>query len=622
MSQITFLAPDASMMEAASQLFAEQYPEINIACGLLSEGVKLAAQLAKSGTDIIITRGGTADGIREAGLPVTVVEVPVTALDVINTIVKAKKYGSRIGTVSFNIMLPGVSALRDLLGVDLRLYPMVDEHQADTLVRQAFADGADAVVGGYITVQAAQKLGKPGVLIDSSLDSLRYAADEARRIAHAQDLERSKASLVRAIIDYAHDGIIAIDQDRRVTVFNPAAAKLSGLVPSAVIGKPPSHRLTALGLEKMLTAPADELGQITNANGLDILCNKVRLKAGGKTVGAVATFQDVTHIQRMEARVRKTIYAGGHVATARFDTIVANSEAMQKCIETAQAYAKTDSSVLILGETGSGKEVFAQSIHNYSRRYSGPFVAINCAALPGQILESELFGYAGGAFTGASAKGKPGLFETAHGGTLFLDEIAEMDPSLQGKLLRALQEKKIMRLGSDKVVHVDVRVIAATNQNLKTMVRENRFRSDLYYRLNVLKLAIPPLRERPADIGPLAELFLSEAAPDQPPQLTTAALEELGRYSWPGNVRELKSIAERLAAVHDGTKIDARLVQSVLDDDEPAATALPFAPKDVFERANIIAALQAEHYNYEAAAKRLGISRATLWRKRRQLGLE
>lgn len=623
MSQITFLAPDVSMADKVQKLFAKEYPEINIACGLLSEGVKQAAQLVKDGTDVIITRGGTAECIRDAGLSVTVVEIPVTALDVITTIVEAKKYGSKIGTVSFNIMLPGVAVLRDLLGVDLRLYPMTTEKQADTLVQKAFSEGADAVIGGYITVQAAKKLDKPSVLITSGIDSVKYAADEARRIVHAQDLEKQKTSLFRAIIDYAHDGIVAINRACQVTVFNPAAAKLSGLTPESVVGKPLHPRLSPLGLEKMLTGKTDELGQVTRANGVDILCNKVILKTGKVVTGAVATFQDVTRIQQMEARVRKTIYASGHIASSTFDTVIAESDIMKECIRTAKAFAQTDSSVLIIGETGSGKEVFAQSIHNFSQRKNGPFVAINCAALPGQILESELFGYVGGAFTGANIKGKPGLFETAHGGTLFLDEIAEMDPTLQGKLLRALQERQIMRLGSDKVIHVDVRVIAATNKNLKESVRENKFRSDLYYRLNVLKLSIPPLRARTKDIQPLAEHFLRELyGRKATPRLKNEAWDELFHYSWPGNIRELKSIIERIAATNSSTLVDRQDIQNTLDEDEPLVSTIPLTSKAEHERTRILTTLQEANYNYQLAAKELGMSRATLWRKRRQLGLE
>ena len=177
----------------------------------------------------------------------------------------------------------------------------------------------------------------------------------------------------------------------------------------------------------------------------------------------------------------------------------------------AREFAVTDSSVLISGETGTGKEVFAQSIHNASRRIQKPFVAINCAALPAQILESELFGYVGGAFTGASQKGKAGLLEIAHGGTLFLDEISEMDYAIQSKLLRVIQEKKVMRLGSDRVLPVDVRIIAATNRNLKQRIAEHQFRADLYYRINVLRLRLPPLRERPDDIEAFAGVFLCTA---------------------------------------------------------------------------------------------------------------
>jgi len=201
----------------------------------------------------------------------------------------------------------------------------------------------------------------------------------------------------------------------------------------------------------------------------------VLIRLTGSPVGAVATFQDIGKIQQWEASIRKTIYPEEHRAVFTFEDIVGSSSQIRQCISIAEQYAALDSSILISGETGTGKEVFAQSIHNASDRGHRPFVAINCAALPAQILESELFGYVGGAFTGASQKGKPGLLEIAHGGTLFLDEISEMDYSLQSKLLRVIQERKVMRLGSDRVLPIDIRIITATNKNLKSRSQETSF---------------------------------------------------------------------------------------------------------------------------------------------------
>ena len=374
-------------------------------------------------------------------------------------------------------------------------------------------------------------------------------------------------------------------------------------------------------LERLLTTGKDELGQIIKVGRIHILCNKVLIKLTGSPVGAVATFQDIGKIQQWEASIRKTIYPEEHRAVFTFKDIVGSSSHIKQCISIAEQYAALDSSILISGETGTGKEVFAQSIHNASDRSHRPFVAINCAALPAQILESELFGYVGGAFTGASQKGKPGLLEIAHGGTLFLDEISELDYSLQSKLLRVIQERKVMRLDSDRVLPIDIRIITATNKNLKESVAGKRFRADLYYRLNVLRLHLPPLRERPGDIEPCIRRFLERHATPlhRRLRLSRHALEVLLGYTWPGNVRELQNIIERIVAVCKEKVVREEMVVQMMQEDEPSE------PFTVSQRATpadrIRTALLDARGRQVDAAKLLGISRSTLWRRMKKLGV-
>lgn len=275
-----------------------------------------------------------------------------------------------------------------------------------------------------------------------------------------------------------------------------------------------------------------------------------------------------------------------------------------------------------MGETGTGKEVFAQSIHNASSRSKGPFVAINCASLPSQILESELFGYVGGAFTGANKEGKVGLFEVAHRGTLFLDEIAEMDYINQGRLLRFLQEKTIVRLGSHKVIPVDVRIIAATNKDLEMLVQENKFRDDLYFRLNVLNLQIPPLRDRRSDISLFANALLQELSAESSKKikLDADAVRVLERYAWPGNIREFRNIMERaIATLKTDTLTNSAIVKVLGQKNKKAPTA---SPKEMRLTHEIKQALAANNGNYTAAAATLGISRTTLWRRMQNLKIE
>lgn len=623
MSLITFLAPDTSMLERAREVLNAQYPDIAIYKGLLSEGVRLAAQLATAGTDIIITRGGTATAIKAAGIAVVIVEIPITGFDIIRCVKRAKLHGKTIGAVSFSSILEEIECLGPILGVNIKLYPIEQEEQAERQVLRAIEQGVDVVIGGFITGKIAQINNFPFELIDSGAESILLAAREARRIAYARNLEKEKTGQFRTILDYAYEGIIAVDAHCRITVFNPIAERLIGIAGAQAVGRASADIWPGLNLAQVVRRGKDDLGQILTINKTDVLCNKVAIRVNDSIAGAVVTFQDVSQIQQMEAKVRQRIYASGHVAHFRFTDIIGASDSLKRHIEMAKDFALTESSVLIFGETGSGKEVFAQSIHNYSKRCQGPFVAVNCAALSSNILESELFGYVGGAFTGANPKGKAGLFEAAHGGTLFLDEIAEIDAITQGKLLRALQEKQVMRLGSDRIIPVDVRIIAATNKNMRLLVQQNIFRSDLYYRLNVLQLKIPPLRDRKSDIRPLVQFFLASAAPitKNNMRLSSSGVEALMHYSWPGNVRELKNIVERIIAVHKQQLIDAAIVYLMLED-EIQYTSLPTGRERSSERQAIDNALALAKGKYSEAARLLGIDRSTLWRKMKRLGLK
>ncbi len=612
--KIAFLAPDESMLATARAVLAPDHGDVAIRLGLLSAGVTVAKELIAEGTEIIVTRGGTASAIRDAGLAVSIVEVPITGFDLIRAVQQARSYGDRVAVVAFPSMVMGIDCLAPILGIDLRDYIITSEFEAEANVRRAFAAGADVVVGGVITVKVAAHHGLPAVFIESGAEGIIQAVQEAKRLAHARKLEKVKAGFFKTVLDYAYEGVISVDQDARVTVFNPVAQRTTGIDESRAIGRPIGEIWPELKLADVIGTGRDDLGQLLRVKGKRILCNKIPIIVGGQAAGAVANFQDVSKIQQMEERIRREIYASGHVAAFTFDDVLGHTPIIENTVRMAKDFAATQSAVLILGETGTGKEVFAQSIHNYSPRSGGPFVAVNCAALPSQILESELFGYVGGAFTGAVKGGRPGLFEVAHRGTIFLDEIAEMDLATQGKLLRVLQEKKVMRLGSDKVIPVDVRVIAATNRTLKQMVSQNNFRADLYYRLNVLRLRIPPLRERVADIPGYARHFLARhtAAAGRRLAFAEDALVLLASYPWPGNIRELENTVERLAVVCREGKITAATVAEMLaDEQEPDIQAFVLEN----ESEEIKKALAATRGKYGEAARMLGMSRSTLWRK-------
>ena len=342
---------------------------------------------------------------------------------------------------------------------------------------------------------------------------------------------------------------------------------------------------------------------------VEIITNRVPITIDDEVVGAIATFQTVDVIQKTEEKIRRRLNNHGFVADTKFSDIIGHSDVISKVITKAKVYSKSDSTVLITGNSGTGKELFAQSIHNYSLRNTKPFVAINCAALPENVLESELFGYEEGAFTGSRKGGKLGVFELAHNGTIFLDEIGEISLAMQSRLLRVLEKKEVFRLGGQKIIPIDVRIISATNKNLWEMVLNGQFREDLYYRICVLELHIPTLRERIQDIPLLVQKLIRNYRPtlDNNKIVEISESELLKCNEWNGNIRELKNIIERLSVLYTD-KVDVnQLIKEVLfDKDERYKDNNFYIYQKIIDECN---------GNKSEAAKKLGISRTTLWRR-------
>lgn len=339
--------------------------------------------------------------------------------------------------------------------------------------------------------------------------------------------------------------------------------------------------------------------------------------------GALIFIKNTDRIIEEESRIRRGLSEKGLTAKYTFEDILGQSAAIRENIRMAERYSGVNSNVLIIGETGTGKELFAHSIHQASKRSHQPFVALNCAALPENLLESELFGYEAGAFSGASKGGKTGLFELAHKGTIFLDEIGEIPITLQAKLLRVLQEKEIRRIGSTSVHPVDVRVISATNINMEEKIKEGQFRSDLYYRLNLLDISIPPLRERKEDIQELVDHYLTRFACEMGksiPTVTKDAARILKEHSWPGNVRELRNICERLTVLNDTSIIDEELLCRLKifrkEETFSVGETADSGEDSVYDRLK-------PRKKKKDLAEELGVSRTTLWRMaKRQKELE
>ena len=485
-------------------------------------------------------------------------------------------------------------------------------------------DGIRLVIGGVASIHEADKFGMKGVLITSGREAIGQAIQEAITIAEVRAREQERAELLRIVVNSTHEGIVVVDQDERITLMNSMAEKVFGLRASEVLGEKIKDKIPNSLLPQILREGGGEYAELQTVGDKVIVTQRFVIRVNGQIIGAVANFRDITEIQRLEQIVRQKFHTKGLMAPMHLDDLIGSSTKLIQLKDRVRKFAVVNAAVLIMGESGTGKELVAQGIHNSSQRSKGPFVAVNCAALPEGLLESELFGYEEGSFTGAKRGGKHGLFELAHGGSIFLDEIGEMPLLLQSRLLRILQNQMVLRIGGERLIPVDVRIIAATNRNLKALIENGQFREDLYYRLNTLTLFIPPLRQRTGDIGMLSAYFLRKHSHLNPrvQQLDPEAVRLLEKYQWPGNVRELEHVIERLIIISEEKVVDLQTVDALLrelDLDQLWGRRGNSPNKNLnleeMEADFISTVLENESNNMSKAAKRLGISRSTLWRK-------
>jgi len=421
---------------------------------------------------------------------------------------------------------------------------------------------------------------------------------------------------LETLVNFIAEGILAIDSQAKIININYAAEKMLGLKASDVIGFHISEVLPGTAIAEILRDGQGFMNRQVSVwhrgKHYNYLINAQPMLVEGIIQGVVASFRTIDIWTEQTRGLEKRV---------TFDEIIGSSQAMEMIKQEARKAAASSSAIMITGESGTGKELFARAIHSESERGSKPFVAVNCAAIPDNLLESELFGYEEGAFTGARKGGKPGKFQMASSGTVFLDEIGDMPLALQAKLLRVLQERVIEKVGGIREVPVDIRIIAATHQNLEEMVRQGKFREDLYYRLNVFPLMLPALRERGNDVIELATYFLNKHVQNSGKKIngfSKEANEKLRRYRWPGNIRELENAIECAVIRANVEMIEAEALPARLGSDK--SSGLQETVLEGSEKQAIIVALQKFGVSVEGkkqAADYLGIGIATLYRKLR-----
>lgn len=646
MTRIGFIAPTKQVYELGVSVIHEMGMQDVVVArrGNLEAGLNVARTMEQDGFDVIVSRGGTAERIMKSEVCTPVVVIPVSSEELSHAMVEAKRITGlerpRIALLVYQNMRQEIDLFARLLGADLRVYNIHGSYEsiAPSLAR-ACDDGLDVVVGGMLTTQLAEEQNLKAVLLTSSAASIRMALAEADKVCYAVKLEQARAQRFKMLVENIRDGILFVDNAGLVQVCNPAARRMLDVCVASLLNHHLEEILPLCALHECLEGKSEMAEEIVTVGSATLVVNIIPIRVGADTAGAIISLLETNRISQMDAKIRKGIATKGLVAAYHFDDIWGRSAAIREAKRAAAEFASMESTIFISGETGTGKELFAQSIHNASPCAHGPFVAVNCAALPPSLLESELFGYEEGAFTGANRKGKAGLIELAHTGSLFLDEISELDHYGQVRLLRFLQEKQIMRLGGDKYLPVQVRVIAASNKDLSTLVRQGLFREDLYYRLKVLALILPPLRQRQGDVLYLTEKMRRQWEQNLERQVhfSPEALTRLAAHVWPGNVRELSNVLECLIVTSRGKSITAPMVRQILMEhtppcEVPAVPAVvpahsvpqsppPLASPESEERTRILHALRHSGGNHSLAASKLAIHRSTLYRKMRRYGI-
>ncbi|VVN65752.1 sigma-54 interaction domain-containing protein [Pseudomonas fluorescens] len=502
--------------------------------------------------------------------------------------------------------------------------PVMGECSGRALAMVRMATGAEQGAI-YFAVCAAEPISEEVLVRLCKMGSgfVARTLDLLEQASVSQQLFREQ----KAIMDNMSDGLLVLDRFGVLRYLNAPGGRMLGVDPKKNIGR---EFREVIDFEPFITpifatkkGYVDRELQIRSSRlNLHILDTAVPIiDEEGTVVSIVNTFHEIARAKRLSNRM------AGDLARYHFTDIIGRSSKLTQAVAIAKRAANSDANVLLYGESGTGKEVFAQSIHNESKRAGSSFVAVNCAALPRDLIESELFGYSPGSFTGADKAGRLGRFELAAGGTIFLDEISEMPLDVQAKLLRVLQERQVTRIGGATSIALDVRVIAAANRDLTEMVAKKAFREDLFYRLNVLRIDLPSLRERPDDIELLIDQCVQRTCTllhRSLIELGPAVIHTLRHYSWPGNVRQLQNVIERLVNMTDGDHV-AEMPHGWLTDERPdmSVPLASDASESILtlaesERRTIIGALRAFDNNVTRTASALGITRPTLYKKLKQ----
>lgn len=603
---------------------------------LLEEQGKI---LVDKGAQVIIGRGGGYKLILDT-VNVPIIPLNMKSIDLLKAIKLASTYKKEIVLIlGYDEVDFDYISLKDVINIRIKEEWFKSKYEIRSKVLKYIDKKEDIViVGSGIACSFARQYNIDNVFINASEESITEAIEYAKNIISSLSNEKFNNQMLINILDGVKDGIIAIDTKGKIILFNESAKKILNTKKEEVYNKNIKDVFPCMDwLVEAMIKHESHKRKIRNINKLTVNTRSVPIIVDGQVQGIIGILQDITNIQSLERKIRMDLNNKGLCAKYTFDDYIFKDEISKELVEIAKKIGKTEFTTLLYGESGCGKEVLAQSMHNISQRKDKPFVAINCATISESLLESELFGYEEGAFTGAKKGGKLGLFELAHGGSIFLDEINSLPINIQTKLLRVIEEKKIMRMGSDRVIPLDIRIMAATNENLRQKIKDKTFRADLFYRLSSLEINIPPLRKRKKDIVFLFEYFVRKMIEEggfsnlssisDNFQLKQEEINLLNNHNWLGNIRELKNVAQKyvltgkieiLYVEDEDNKVDEynlNTCNSQFENINYEKISIDIKEINKYVETKIINTLLSQGLNKTQVASILGISRTALWKK-------
>ncbi|QHM72690.1 sigma 54-interacting transcriptional regulator [Mixta intestinalis] len=620
-NEIAIFSVSKTITQRISNVLIERKIAIPVYEYHYSDVVEKARKLIQNGTKILISRGGTAALLR-SNLNIPVIDIAHDLHGIYRILQDARKKSQKIAAVGFPQFCNVLRHYQNMTNDEFKICQVYNHYDIENVVKNLAENHYQLVIGGLTVAEMAKKYDLNVIMGDTDNISIEQALDVAASMLKYINAESMKLAMSWSALNQSNEGVMCLDQSGEIINMNSRGFSLFQCNTGEKIFKKEAFK----GIFGYIINEQDVKEHALEIEG-EIVYLAVKHFSNKHGFYTIITGVRPEQTGRSASRSVRKSDNKGFTTTYSFADIIGHSPVMKTVIEQAKIYAAHDLPVNILGDSGTGKELFAQSIHHASPRSAGPFIALNCAAIPETLLESELFGYADGAFTNARRGGKPGIFEVAMNGTVFLDEISEAPPAVQIKLLRILQEKKFSRVGGDTLISANFRLITASNKDLGAQIAAGEFRHDLWYRINILELRLPALKERSGDVMLIIESLLAKQG--RLLSFTDEAVDFLNRYAWPGNIRELQAVIFRLI-VHNVHKVDIGVLQSLCNlsasasgSDEivvPLAGEVDLLKKQ--EQKLIASVMKQTNGDRTRAATILGISSTTLWRKMKMYGVE